>query len=254
MSSKLGYEIVELPPHPQGFEIRQIDARPNQLSRRIFLGFLSLSLAGAGLWLLEQKMKAFPRFSLYPEGIGSEDEKTEMSPSLQGDFSPPQEVPFTTIKWRGSPRRASFSQDQWPSVRRWAGLVEKESENQFVGKQSLRAHLASNGFDLNVVLAQMWIESGGNPHARNRTSDATGLMQVMPCDGKAASYGVFSDRPTIEQLLDPKKNIRWGMKILSGNIARSESIPLGFERYYGGTGNSGYWDMTHWLYRQITAS
>lgn len=49
----------------------------------------------------------------------------------------------------------------------------------------------------------MLCESGGNAHAINRSSGATGLMQIMPLPG----------RPSQEALLDPAVNIATAYKI-----------------------------------------
>ncbi|MBU1132957.1 lytic transglycosylase domain-containing protein [Patescibacteria group bacterium] len=74
-----------------------------------------------------------------------------------------------------------------------------------------------------MVAALVQIESAG---VQNDISSqgAVGLMQVMPCDGIAASFECingpcFADRPNTDQLLDPNFNLNWGSKFLAGKIS-----------------------------------
>lgn len=91
------------------------------------------------------------------------------------------------------------------SVRQWCGLIE---------------HYANeNGVDPNLISAVMLQESGGKPDAYSK-SGAVGLLQVMPRDGLATKFmckngPCFSDRPSMEELFDPKYNVAYGTQMLA---------------------------------------
>lgn len=74
------------------------------------------------------------------------------------------------------------------------------------------------GLEPALVLAIIWIESNGTPNAFNPKSKATGLMQVMPYEGGS----MFCLRPGIEELREPRTNIKWGCKILKNLLSREE--------------------------------
>lgn len=75
-----------------------------------------------------------------------------------------------------------------------------------------------------LIAAVIWVESGGDALAYS-PSGAMGLMQVMPRDGLASQFQCqngpcFANRPTIEELKNPKFNINYGSKMLSSLIRR----------------------------------
>lgn len=93
-----------------------------------------------------------------------------------------------------------------------------------------------NDLDPDLIAALIWQESGGNPEAYSR-SGAVGLMQVMPRDGLAASFmcvngPCFANRPTINELEDPKFNIKYGTGMLAGLVKKHGSIREAL-KYYG---------------------
>ena len=61
--------------------------------------------------------------------------------------------------------------------------------------------------DVDRVMCLMLLESGGNPNARNQTSGASGLMQVMPSWAKVHGYEV-------DDLYDPGVNLWIASQIL----------------------------------------
>jgi soluble lytic murein transglycosylase-like protein len=76
----------------------------------------------------------------------------------------------------------------------------------------------------NLIAAIILEESGGDATAFS-ASGAVGLMQVMPCDGIAASFKCingpcFASRPTIEELQDPGFNIKYGTQMLAGLVTK----------------------------------
>lgn len=94
------------------------------------------------------------------------------------------------------------------AVRQWCGYIE---------------HYASeNGVDPNLISAVMLQESAGKPDAYSK-SGAVGLLQVMPRDGLATKFmckngPCFSDRPSMEELFDPKYNVAYGTQMLADLI------------------------------------
>lgn len=91
------------------------------------------------------------------------------------------------------------------------------------------------GLDPALVAAVMLQESGGNPDAYSK-SGAVGLLQVMPRDGLAAEFmcangPCFSARPTMDELFDPRFNIEFGVKLLSGLVSKFGDIREGLRAY-----------------------
>lgn len=81
-----------------------------------------------------------------------------------------------------------------PAVEQWRSTVEEFVAPAYVDK----------------FLWVMAGESGGAPDATNRDSGATGLMQVL-------TNASFSNRPTHEQLLDPRYNIAYAAQQLGAS-------------------------------------
>lgn len=105
-------------------------------------------------------------------------------------------------------------------------------------------HRFAAEFDLppDLVAAVIWQESGGDPDAYSK-SGAVGLMQVMPRDGIASGFmcingPCFSQRPTIQELLDPDFNIKYGVKMLARLAQRHGDIREALKSY--GPMNIGY--------------
>lgn len=93
-----------------------------------------------------------------------------------------------------------------------------------------------------LLAALIWQESGGNSEAYSH-SGAVGLMQVMPRDGKAASFTCvngpcFSDRPSTAELWDPEFNIYYGARLLANLRDRQGNLRDALKLY--GPMNIGY--------------
>ncbi len=175
-------------------------------------------------------------------------------------FAPPEKVPFTQISWTGAPYPAgqvhAFDSVDWPQVKQWNCLVDKYANADLGQGQSLAETLAGAALDLNLPLALIWVESRGDPNA-NSHSNAVGIMQVMASNSGAYynSKGepLFANRPTMAELFDPETNIYWGCRILAADVALTQSLAGGLDRYYGRPGCQ-YSNLVFWLHQNIIAS
>lgn len=107
-------------------------------------------------------------------------------------------------------------------ILQWCDLITKFGRN--------------TGLDPDLIAALIWQESGGNPQAYSK-SGAVGLMQVMPKDGIASSFmcqtgPCFRNRPSIEELQDPKFNVKYGTGMLANLLGRYGDIRVAL-KYYG---------------------
>lgn len=114
----------------------------------------------------------------------------------------------------------------------------------------------SNNLDPNLIAALILVESGGNPNAISK-SGAVGLMQIMPSDGKAASFicingPCFADRPKTRELLDPEFNIKYGSKMLSRFIVQQGGVREGLMAYGPKDQKSHYADLILSTYKRYT--
>lgn len=114
-------------------------------------------------------------------------------------------------------------------VRKWCDLITFYSQQ--------------NGLEPDLVARMIEVESGGKPKAISK-SGAIGLMQIMPRDGRAASFmcvngPCFSGRPTTERLLDPEFNISYGTRMLKNLIKKHGNLRDALKAY--GPSNVGYW-------------
>lgn len=115
------------------------------------------------------------------------------------------------------------------SIQQWCGLIER--------------YARENSLDPNLISAVMLQESSGKADAFSK-SGAVGLMQVMPRDGKAASFmcingPCFADRPSSQELFDPEFNVSYGTRMLSGLIQRFGNVRDALKAY--GPKDVGYY-------------
>jgi hypothetical protein len=110
-----------------------------------------------------------------------------------------------------------------PEVRQWCTLITQYADQ--------------NHLDADLIAALIWYESGGMFDAYSH-SGAVGLMQVMPRDGKAASFQCegqpcFQDRPSIRQLRNPAFNIAYGTQLLNQLVKKHRGNLREALREYG---------------------
>jgi soluble lytic murein transglycosylase-like protein len=103
------------------------------------------------------------------------------------------------------------------------------------------------GLDPLYVSAVIWVESSGQTDIINPDSGATGLMQIMPSDGKAGDdmciNGLcYAGRPTTKELQDPLINIDYGCRMLADFIQREGGLKKALLYGYNPGGGQKYVD------------
>jgi len=119
------------------------------------------------------------------------------------------------------------------AIIQWQSLVE-EAVAPYNGK-----------IEANDVLAIIWLESRGKSDTVNPHFPAVGLMGVVARE----AGDDFKERPTVEELKDPKTNIEWGIKILAYFLNRSKgSFWKALYRYSGGSvwANCSDFNQRYW--------
>jgi len=111
--------------------------------------------------------------------------------------------------------------------------------------ETISTHSQKNGIDANLVASVILVESAGKENAVSG-SGAIGLMQIMPSDGKAASFQCangpcFSDRPSTKKLLDPNFNVSFGTRMLSRLIKQKGGDLEEALKSYGPMDQQGYY-------------
>ena len=97
-------------------------------------------------------------------------------------------------------------------------------------QNAIRSHALKHGLDPELVAAQAWTESAGNPHAQSPVG-AQGLMQLMP--GTAKDYGV-TDPYDIDQSLEAGTSLDSKLiKDYGGDVDKALAA------YHSGKGNVG---------------
>jgi soluble lytic murein transglycosylase-like protein len=115
------------------------------------------------------------------------------------------------------------------SIRQWCTDIEQ--------------YARENGMDPNLISALMLQESAGQPDAYSK-SGAVGLMQVMPRDGTASTFvclngPCFANRPSMQELFDPKFNISYGTRMLAGLVEKYGDLREALKAY--GPKDVGYY-------------
>ena len=105
---------------------------------------------------------------------------------------------------------SDLTDELWTNVRGYCQSIQEKCLNEYTN------------LDINLVAAVMMKESKGDPNAVSE-SDAIGLMQIIPMQGRISR----------NELFDPKSNIHEGCKILSRYITDNGSTLNGLWAYFG---------------------
>jgi soluble lytic murein transglycosylase-like protein len=156
---------------------------PSLVIRGTFIGSLVLALLG---WYLAEQIKLSPTADV---ALAAGESQTDEDSILSGNCQVSLSYPIGVLQWCA-----------------------------IITEQAIQA-----GLPANLIAALIMQESGGDARAYSG-SGAVGLMQVMPRDGIAADFECingpcFADRPTIEELQDPRFNVEFGTQMLAGLIA-----------------------------------
>lgn len=109
-------------------------------------------------------------------------QKEKLTRTLLAEYLDFQERHAPPVVVRPESSGSSVNRSMGSNVEQWRGLV------------------SAYPWDANTALCLMSYESGGNPNARNPSSGASGLMQVLP--SWAPKFGVSTDA-----LFDPVTNL-----------------------------------------------
>lgn len=127
-----------------------------------------------------------------------------------------------------------------PSIQQWNALINTAADDY--------------GIPSDLIAAVMLQESGGQSSVIS-SSGAVGLLQVMPRDGKAASFvcndkPCFSNRPSITELEDPQFNIHYGTYLLRSLIDHHPSLREALRAYGPMDVGFEYADLVLSIYNQ----
>jgi hypothetical protein len=127
-------------------------------------------------------------------------------------------------------------------------------QNVQLWKSAIETAARTAGLDPNLIAAIILQESGGNPLAYSN-SGAVGLMQVMPNNGIASQFicgsqPCFINRPSIDKLLNPEFNIKYGSNYLAELIRQKGSLRDALKGYGPMDIGYGYADIVLSIYEK----
>ena len=102
-------------------------------------------------------------------------------------------------------------------------------------------HAKNAGLDTPLMLSLIRQESAFNPRARS-SSDARGLMQLLPSTARETAPGAKLTRAQAENLYDPEINIRLGTTYFAAMLRRHSRPELALAAY-----NAGGSRVTRWV-------
>lgn len=117
------------------------------------------------------------------------------------------------------------------TVDRFASLNGYEKKPSSLTPDEIQKTIIADAHSLLVdpylALAVAHVESRFNPSIKSKKG-AIGIMQVMP------EHLKFCNLKSKEELEDPFKNIRCGLKILAANLTQAGTVPNGLRIYNAG--------------------
>lgn len=135
-------------------------------------------------------------------------------------------------------------------INRWYPILKDESFRLWPYQT-----IPFGGVDLHgdrIGACIIWCESRGKSDAKSLEPAliynglpiyAWGLMQIIP---KVEGHPWFSGRPTIQELLNPAINVKWGMGIFHGSLVAAQGNLWEALRRYSGFAGQGYTLADFW--------
>jgi hypothetical protein len=187
------------------------------------------ALAGGSAVMTKEKMERL---------MGPWRDMIRMDPAKLPQGGTRQDQPQTTMvsnptpTTRMQPARASkVGLDGDPVGDTTGSAAADDTVKRVEGWHSLVTEAADEyGVPESVIKGIIDIESEGKPTAGS-VQGATGLMQVMPRESG------FPDRPTRQQLLDPRTNVRYGTKMLADLYKQHKDWDKASAAYFGALRN-----------------
>jgi len=130
---------------------------------------------------------------------------------------------------------ADASQARRADVERWleAHTDKLRPTEITAAARTLVDETSRAGLSVDLVLAVIEVESGGDPFARSRAG-AIGLMQLRPSTAEETARSLGLDWQGPQSLADPVVNIRLGVAYLRKMIDRFGDVPAALNAYNRG--------------------
>lgn len=104
----------------------------------------------------------------------------------------------------------------------------------------ITAHAANYDLEPALLAAVVYTESKFDPEARS-VAGAVGLMQLLPETAQGIAVRTGGDGFTVDDLLDPEINVRYGSWYLRSLLRRYHDLPTALAAYHAGPGNVDRW-------------
>jgi soluble lytic murein transglycosylase len=104
----------------------------------------------------------------------------------------------------------------------------------------ITAHAENYDLEPALLAAVVFTESKFDPDARS-AAGAVGLMQLLPETARGIALRTGGGRFTVDDLLDPEVNVRYGSWYLRNLLRRYDDLPTALAAYHAGPGNVDRW-------------
>lgn len=104
----------------------------------------------------------------------------------------------------------------------------------------IRSHADTYSLDPALLAGVIYTESRFDPTARS-SAGAIGLMQLLPDTARGIAERTGGAAFTIDDLLDPEINVRYGSWYLRNLLRKYDSLRLALAAYHAGQGNVDTW-------------